>query len=284
MTELRRKSFLDPDDAVRLPLIEEDIVELGGYTVARVVQAPGWVWSRDMAPLVGGGDWCEAHHIGLVVSGRWGAELRDGTKMEFAADDVFDVPPGHDGYTIGDEPCVMYEWSGVRSFVGPRALFRDRVLASLLFTDLVDSTATARAMGDAAWREALAVHLHATRAQLEVFHGREVAVTGDGMLALFDGPALAVRCGAAICEAAQAQSLGLRAGVHVGEVEMAGANVHGVAVHEAARVMAEAGAGEVLVSEVVRTLAEGAGMRFEDRGQFELKGLDGLRRLYAYAG
>ena len=136
MTELRRKSFLDPDDAVRLPLIEEDIVELGGYTVARVVQEPGWVWSRDMAPLVGGGDWCEAHHIGLVVSGRWGAELRDGTKMEFAADDVFDVPPGHDGYTIGDEPCVMYEWSGVRSFVGPRALFRDRVLASLMFTDL----------------------------------------------------------------------------------------------------------------------------------------------------
>ena len=119
MTELRRKSFLDPDDAVRLPLIEEDIVELGGYTVARVVQEPGWVWSRDMAPLVGGGDWCEAHRIGLVVSGRWGAELRDGTQMEFAADDVFDVPPGHDGYTIGDEPCVMYEWSGVRSFVGP---------------------------------------------------------------------------------------------------------------------------------------------------------------------
>ena len=227
MTELRRKSFLDPDDAVRLPLIEEDIVELGGYTVARVVQAPGWVWSRDMAPLVGGGDWCEAHHIGLVVSGRWGAELRDGTKMEFAAADVFDVPPGHDGYTIGDEPCVMYEWSGVRSFVGPRALFRDRVLASLVFTDPVDSTATARAMGDGAWREALAVHLHATRAQLEVFHGREVAVTGDGMLALFDGPALAVRCGAAICEAAQAQALGLRAGVHVGEVEMAGATSMG---------------------------------------------------------
>ena len=128
------------------------------------------------------------------------------------------------------------------------------------------------------------MHLHATRAELEVFHGREVAVTGDGMLALFDGPALAVRCAAAICEAARAQGLGLRAGVHVGEVEMAGANVHGVAVHEAARVMAAAGAGELLVSEIVRTLAQGAGLRFEDRGEFELKGLDGLRRLYAYAG
>lgn len=283
MTELRRKSFQKPDDGIHLPGIDEDVIELGGYTVAKVVQAPGWVWSRDMAPIVGG-EWCDAHHIGLVVSGRWGAELRDGTTMEFGPDDVFDVPPGHDGYTIGDEPCVMFEWSGVRSFIRPRALFRDRVLASLLFTDLVDSTSAAAAMGDAVWREKLALHLHATRAQLEVFHGREVAVTGDGILAVFDGPALAVRCGAAIQEAVRAQGLALRVGVHVGEVEVAGANVHGVAVHEAARVMAAAGAYEVLVSEITRVLSEGAGLSFEDRGEFELKGLDGPRRLYAYAG
>ena len=237
MTELRRKSFLDPDDAVRLPLIEEDIVELGGYTVARVVQAPGWVWSRDMAPLVGGGDWCEAHHIGLVVSGRWGAELRDGTKMEFAAARRVRRPAAAaTGTRSATSACVMYEWSGVRSFVGPRALSRDRVLRqpAVHRPGRLDRHRTRR-WAMRAWREALAVHLHATRAQLGCSDGREVAVTGDGMLALFDGPALAVRCGAAICEAAQAQGLGLRAGVHVGEVEMAGANVHGVAVHEAAR-------------------------------------------------
>ena len=142
MTELRRKSFLDPDDAVRLPLIEEDIVELGGYTVARVVQAPGWAWSRDMAPLV----------------------LRD-VRVERGA--VVRRPPRAVPRPGARQPAVHR--SG--------RLDRHR-----------------KGMGDAAWREALAV-LHATRAQLEVFHGREVAVTGDGMLALFDGPALAVRCG-----------------------------------------------------------------------------------------
>ncbi len=119
MADLRRKSFEHPEETLRLPGIDEAVVEVGGFTVAKVVQDPGWVWSRDMRPLIGGGEYCEARHVGLVVSGRWGATMRDGTTMEFGPDDVFDVPPGHDGYTIGDEACVIYEFSGVRSFIRP---------------------------------------------------------------------------------------------------------------------------------------------------------------------
>jgi class 3 adenylate cyclase len=284
MAELHRKSFNHPDNVLHLPGIDEEVVDIGEFTVAKVVQAVGWVWSRDMQPLIGGGDYCEARHVGLVVSGRWGAMLRDGTTMEFGPDDVFDVPPGHDGYTVGDDPCVLYEWSGVRSFIRPRAIFRNRVLATLLFTDLVDSTGKAVEVGDAAWRDLLAQHLAATRAQLERFYGREVSMTGDGILALFDGPALAIRCGAAICESARGHGLRVRAGVHVGEVELAGATVHGVSVHEAARIMSAADADQVVVSDIARALAEGAGLHFDDLGERALKGLDEPRRLFRYRG
>jgi class 3 adenylate cyclase len=281
VTELRRKSFSQPDETVCLPGIDEVVVELGGFTVAKVVQAPGWVWSRDMAPLIRAGDYCEARHVGLVVSGRWGATMRDGTTMEFGPDDVFDVPPGHDGYTIGEESCVIYEFGGVRSFIRPLAVLGDRVLATLLFTDVVSSTEKAVELGDATWRELLAEHLLVSRGLLERFRGREVSMTGDGILALFDGPALAIRCAAAICEAARGHGLQVRAGVHVGEVEVAGSTVHGVAVHEASRIMATAGAGQVLVSSIARALADGAGLPFDDLGDHTLKGLDGPRRLYA---
>jgi class 3 adenylate cyclase len=282
MADLRRKSFAEPDQKVDLPGIREDVVEVGEYTVAKIVQHAGWVWSRDMKPLVHAGEWCEARHVGLVVSGRWGAVMRDGTTMEFGPDDVFDVPPGHDGYTIGDEPCLMYEWSGVRSFLGPRGAFGTRVLATLLFTDLVGSTQRAAEVGDHAWRELLSGHLAATRAKLERFHGREMSMTGDGILALFDGPALAIRCAAEICRAAHDHGLQVRAGVHVGEVELAGPTVHGVCVHEAARIMSAAGADEVAVSEIAHTLAEGAGLAFDDLGERALKGLEGSRRLFVH--
>jgi class 3 adenylate cyclase len=281
MAELRRKSFTAPDETLCLPGIDEDVVELGGFTVAKVVQAPGWVWSRDMRPLVGAGDYCETRHVGLVISGRWGATLRDGSTMEFGPDDVFDVPPGHDGYTIGDEPCLIYEFGGVRSFIRPWAVMGDRVLATLLFTDLVGSTEKARELGDAAWRELLAEHLVTVRGLLERFRGREVTMTGGGVLAVFDGPALGIRCAAAICEAAPAHGLHVRAGVHVGEVELSGSTIHGLTVHEASRIMGAAGADQVVVSDIARTLAESAGLEFDDLGDRELKGLDGPRRLHA---
>src|SRR5207249_5069784 len=94
---------------------------------------------------------CEYRPVGLVLAGRWEAELRDGTLLAWGPDDVFDRPPGHDGYTIGDEPCQMIEWGGVRTFIAPRTAFGDRFLAALLFTDLVESTAVLARIGDVAW-------------------------------------------------------------------------------------------------------------------------------------
>jgi class 3 adenylate cyclase len=128
----------------------------------------------------------------------------------------------------------------------------------------------------------LAAHYQTVRTELERHRGTEVATTGDGLLAIFDSPGLAIRCAAAIRAEATRSGLDIRAGVHVGEVEVSGANVHGVAVHEAARIMAEARPGEILVSEVTRTLASMSGLQFDDRGTRELKGLPGERRLFAY--
>ncbi len=264
-----------------LPGIREDMVEVGGLTVARSVSDPGWRWSEHTKPLVGG-EWCEARHIGVVLSGSWGVVLRDGTTFEFGPDDVYDVPPGHDGYTIGDEPCVLIEWSGMRALAGARGEFHDRVLATLLFTDIVESTAKLVASGDTAWRDALAVHYTAVRADLERFSGHEIDRAGDGVFARFDAPARALRCAAAIRAGAEARGLHVRCGVHAGEVALAGDQVRGVAVHEAARIMALAAPGEILVSETTRALVQGLGLAFEDRGEHELKGLPEPRRLYAY--
>jgi class 3 adenylate cyclase len=207
---------------------------------------------------------------------------KDGTVLEFGPDDVYDIASEHDGYTIGDEPCVVIEWSGLRAFAGFRAGSHGRVLVTLLFTDLVSSTVMASRLGDVAWRELLSRHFEAARAELERFGGREVTTTGDGLLATFNGPAQALRCAAAIRRAAGREGLQVRVGVHVGEVELVGADVRGVAVHEAARIMARAGQGEILVSEITRTVSLASGLVFEDRGIHPLKGLPGGWRLFAY--
>jgi class 3 adenylate cyclase len=279
----RTKSLRTPDETISFPGIVEDLVEIAGFTISRTVQDVGWRWSTDMQPLVGG-EWCEANHVGVVISGRLGALLRDGTVLEYGPDDVYDLPPGHDGYTIGDEPAVMIEWSGMRTFASSRAGLASRVLATLLFTDLVDSTSTAAGLGDAAWRELLSVHYQATRTELERFGGREVATTGDGMLAMFDAPARAVLCASAIRTAADRHGVRVRAGVHVGEVEQVGDDLRGIAVHEAARIMAEARPDEILVSEITSVLAGSSGLAFEDRGPRALKGLPEPLRLFAYTG
>jgi class 3 adenylate cyclase len=159
-----------------------------------------------------------------------------------------------------------------------------RVLATLLFSDIVDSTAIASRLGDSRWRELLSAHFESARQELERFGGREVTTTGDGMLATFDGPARALHCAAAIHDRTHGEGFQIRTGVHVGEVELVGADVRGVAVHEAARIMAEAGPDEILVSELTRALAGTSGLAFEDRGTRVLKGLDGEWRLAAFVG
>jgi class 3 adenylate cyclase len=215
----------------------------------------------------------------MVLSGRQGIALADGTQFELGPGDLYDIPPGHDGWTIGDEPTVMLEWSGMRRWVGGPP--GHRVLATLLFTDLVDSTGTAARVGDAAWNDLLSVHYHSSQETIERFGGRQQSTTGDGVLATFDAAVSAIRCANAILESARHQGLGVRAGVHAGEVELAADEVRGVAVHEAARIMAAAGAGEILVSEAIAVLCRGdAEIVFEEAGEHALKGLPGLRRLY----
>ncbi|HEX9415609.1 MAG TPA: adenylate/guanylate cyclase domain-containing protein [Gaiellaceae bacterium] len=157
----------------------------------------------------------------------------------------------------------------------------DRVLATVLFTDIVGSTQRASEIGDHRWRELMAAHDAAVRRELERFRGREVDTAGDGFFATFDGPARAVRCATAIGDAAGALGLEVRAGVHTGECELDGEKVRGIAVHTGARVAALAGSGEVLVSSTVKDLVAGSGLEFEDRGQHELKGVPGEWRLYA---
>jgi len=160
----------------------------------------------------------------------------------------------------------------------------DRVLATVLFTDVVGSTAKAVELGDARWREVLESQNSAVRAMLARYRGNEVKTMGDGFLATFDGPARAVRCAQAICAAVEPLGLQVRAGCHTGEIELmgeGGADVGGIAVHIGARIGTLAGPSEVLVSSTVKDLVAGSGLAFEDRGERELKGVPGSWRLYA---
>jgi class 3 adenylate cyclase len=156
-----------------------------------------------------------------------------------------------------------------------------RVLTTVLFTDLVDSTRRAAAMGDAAWRDLLDRHDAVVRRRLACFRGDEVVSTGDGFLATFDGPARAVRCALAITAAVRELGLEVRVGVHTGEVELRGSNVGGLGVHIGARVASLAGPGEVLVSYTVKGLVAGAGLDFVDRGPQWLKGVPEEWHVYA---
>jgi class 3 adenylate cyclase len=280
MADVLRKSVDEPDEVVDFPNIRTEIVHLGDLTVGRMVNRPGWRWSKDVRPTVGG-EWCQIRHVGYVISGRLGLDFQDGSSVAFGPGDVFDIPPGHDGYTIGDEPVVQIEWSGLRHWAGLGGA-RSRVLLTLLFADVVGSTEAASRVGDGAWRDLLSDYFEAMRAELERFGGREVKTTGDGMLVTFDGSARAVQCAAAIRRIAREHGLQLRVGVHVGEVELVGDDVRGVTVHEAARIMGAAAPDEILVSELTRMLAGAAGLEFEDRGTHVLKGLDGEWRLAAF--
>jgi class 3 adenylate cyclase len=149
----------------------------------------------------------------------------------------------------------------------------ERVLATVLFTDIVDSTRSAAEMGDQRWRAILDRHDHLARQIVEKHRGSFVKSTGDGILARFDGPGRAVRCALAFTTAAQQIGLPLRAGLHTGEIELRGEDIGGIAVHAAARVMAHSASNEVLVSRVVTDLVAGAGLKFSQRGSHELRGL-----------
>jgi class 3 adenylate cyclase len=157
----------------------------------------------------------------------------------------------------------------------------DRVLTTVLFSDIVGSTERAASLGDRQWRELLARHHEMVRRELTAFRGREIDTAGDGFLASFDGPARAIRAAATITRKVKLMGLEIRAGLHTGECEIIGAKLTGIAVHTGARVAALAGPGEVLVSSTVKDLVAGSGLRFRERGAHELKGVPGLWQLYS---
>ena len=159
----------------------------------------------------------------------------------------------------------------------------DRVLATVLFTDIVDSTRRAAEMGDRDWHALLDAHDTVVRAQLVRFRGREVNTSGDGFLAMFDGPQRAIRCAMSIRDAVQALGIEVRAGLHTGECEVRGDDIGGIGVHIGARVSALAGPNDVLVSSTLRDLVIGSGLEFEERGAHQLKGVPGEWRLFAVA-
>jgi class 3 adenylate cyclase len=159
----------------------------------------------------------------------------------------------------------------------------DRVLATVAFTDIVGSTAIASDVGDRRWRNLLEVHGSVARREIDTARGRLVKLTGDGLLATFDGPARAIRCVAAIERLLTPVGLRMRAGLHTGEIELLGDDIGGIAVHIAARLLGLSGPGEVLVSSTVKDLVVGSGISFEDRGAHALQGVPDRWRVFAVA-
>jgi class 3 adenylate cyclase len=200
---------------------------------------------------------------------------------EHVADARYLELPGGDHLTIREDEAGPFDdieefLTGHRPAPNP-----DRILTTVLFTDIVDSTRRAVDLGDHRWRDLLDHHDEVMRRQLDLFRGREVKTTGDGFLAAFDGPARAVQCAVAASEAVRRLGLELRAGVHTGECVQRGADLGGIGVHIGARVASLAEPNQVLVSRTVTDLVAGSGLEFADRGEYELKGVPGSWTLFS---
>ena len=217
----------------------------------------------------------QGDHVCHVENARYLAKRIPGARyLELDGDDH--IPWGQNGDEIASE--IQEFLTGARESPTP-----DRVLATVLFTDLVGSTERAVAVGDRRWAGLLETHHAAVRRELARFRGREIDTAGDGFLASFDGPARAIRCASAAIDSVRGLGLEIRAGVHTGECEIVGEKLGGIAVHIGARVAAKATAGEILVSGTVKDLVAGSGIAFEDRGVAELKGVPGSWPLFAVA-
>jgi class 3 adenylate cyclase len=279
MANLQRKSLRSPDDVIELPGLDERSVQMGEQTIGRAVIQPGWRWSVDVQPIVGTPS-CGVRHLGLALSGRLRVETDDGRTIEIGRDDVFDIPPGHDAWVVGDEPFESVEVIGIYGFGKPGAE-GNAYVTSVLMTDIADSTATLQRLGEAKWRDLLGSHLARVRRALDRHRGVEVATTGDGMLATFDGAARAIRCAVGLHAEATDLGISIRAGVHTGEVEPIPGNIRGLTVHVVSRIVAIARPGETLVSTTTREMVSAPDIAFDDRGTHEFKGIREARQLWS---
>jgi pimeloyl-ACP methyl ester carboxylesterase/class 3 adenylate cyclase len=240
------------------------ILDIDVRQVLQTIRVPTLVIQRDKVPMV------------PVEHGRFlGENIPNAKYVELKGEDYF--------LFQGDMNAVIDEieefLTGMRR--GPEI---DRLLATVMFTDIVGSTDRAAELGDRRWSELLDTHDSIVRKQLDSFRGRLIKSTGDGLLATFDGPARAVRCSMGVRDSLQSVGIDIRTGLHTGEIEVRGDDVGGIAVHIGARVMHEAGAREVLVSSTVKDLVTGSGITFEDRGTHQLKGVPDEWHLYAAVG
>jgi class 3 adenylate cyclase len=236
-------------------------------------------WDTDVRPVL------PAIRVPALVVHRTGDQVVPIEHARYLAEHIPNARlvelPGTDHIVwVGDASAVLAEveefLTGVRPTPEP-----DRVLATILFTDIAGSTQKVVAIGDRPWRELLDGYYGLVRGELTRHRGREIDTAGDGFLAAFDGPARAIRCALAVVEGVRALGLEVRAGVHTGECEVMGPKLGGIAVHIGARVAARARAGEVLVSHTVKDLVAGSGFRLEDRGFHVLKGIPGEWQLFA---
>ena len=272
MSSIRSKSFDEPDVTRHFPYMDSVLVQIGSIAVGRAYLEPGWRWTTSIGPVTGDA-LCQVHHVNVVLSGRIHFQMEDGEEAEFGPNTVIDIPPGHDAWVVGDELVVLLDSYGNAGDVG-LPMEHQRVVTTVLMSDIVDSTATAGRLGDARWRQLLGEHDRLVRTLLERFGGHEINTTGDGFIATFQSAIGALRCAAAIRDGVRTQNIEVRIGVNTGEVELVENDVRGVTVHAAARIMALAGPSEVLTSELTRNLVAGSGLKFEERGAHDMKGFD----------
>ena len=280
LPRLQRKSFATPDQVRAFPTGRIDIVTLDEVTVGRFVFQPGWRWSKDVGPIAGTRS-CQHRHLGYTISGSLEVRMEDGTKLVIGAGEAYEIPPGHDAWVVGEEPWDSVEFTSGHAYGQSPEELGERVLATILFSDIVASTALLERLGDQAWADLLRGHNVKIRAAIDRYRGREIDSAGDGFLALFDGAARAVHAAALMDPSVADLGARVRVGIHTGEVEIVGGHARGVAVHAASRVASLAGPGEVLVSGTTRDLLDGSGLSFESRGEHELKGLSGARPIFA---
>jgi class 3 adenylate cyclase len=273
----RTKNLSRPDESLTLVKGAATTVRIGELVVGRLTLEPGWHWSAHVRPVAGTTS-CQFHHVGIALSGAMSGRMDDGTEFTVGPGDVFDIPPGHDNWITGDEPMVAIVWGGWRGWGKPPV--GERILTTILMTDIAASTDHLSAMGDGAWTQLLDRHRALVREVLERYRGTEIDTAGDGFLTMFDGAARAVQAALEIRDAVRRIGLDIRAGVHTGEVELVPGGIRGLAVHETARIMALGNAGDVLVSSTTHELSSGSGLAYEDRGTHLLKGIPDPRQVF----